>query len=177
MTGEATTMTRSEYARYRGVSAPLVTKWGHRGRLVVDEAGRVVVAASDRLLDATADPARAGVLRPRGRATPMPTSDPIAPLRDAKLRSELAAAERAERENAVRAGELVPVAPLAALIERLLRDTALALDAIPHRAAVRLGIDVRVATDALEDEIRTVSADLAASVRRIAAQIGGSTAQ
>lgn len=163
-------MLRSEYARYRGVSPAMVTKWGHRGRLVIDGNGRVVVASSDALLNGTADPARAGVLRPRGQAS-ITAADPIAPLRNAKLRSELAAAERAERENALRAGELVPVGPLTALVERLLRDTAQALDAIPHRAAVRLGVDVRVATDALEDEIRTVSADLAAGVRRIAAQI------
>lgn len=176
MTAEATTMRKGEYARYRGVSPALVSRWRARNRIVIDGNGRVCVAASDALLNATADPARAGELRPRGQASPTSAADPIAPLRNAKLRSVLAGAARLERENAVRAGELVPVAPLAALIERLLRDTAQALDAIPHRAAVRLGIDVRVATHALEDEIRTVSADLAAGVRRIAAQISDGAA-
>lgn len=41
-------MTKAEYARYRGVTRGAVTRAASRGRVVLDERGRVMVEASNR---------------------------------------------------------------------------------------------------------------------------------
>lgn len=48
-------MTRTEYAKHRGISQPMVTKHGHSGRLIFSDDGLVDVRKSDVLIDANLD--------------------------------------------------------------------------------------------------------------------------
>ncbi|MBM3114269.1 hypothetical protein [Jeongeupia naejangsanensis] len=52
-------LTKSAFAKLRGYSRAYVTQLGNAGRLVLDDEGLVLVAESDRLIAATADPSRA----------------------------------------------------------------------------------------------------------------------
>ncbi|WP_374979252.1 terminase small subunit [Pseudomonas solani] len=54
-------ITKSEYAARIGVSKAYISKLAKQDRLVLDEAGRVDVEATDALLAETADPSKAGV--------------------------------------------------------------------------------------------------------------------
>lgn len=54
-------ITKSEYAARIGVSKAYISKLAKQDRLVLDEAGRVDVRATDALLAETADPSKAGV--------------------------------------------------------------------------------------------------------------------
>lgn len=54
-------LSKSEFAAARGWSKPYVSKLAKQGRLVVNAAGKVDVAATDALLSATADPSKTGV--------------------------------------------------------------------------------------------------------------------
>lgn len=51
-------MTQVEYAEHRGVAKSYITKLKKEGRLVLDSSGLVDVAASDRKVASTSDPAR-----------------------------------------------------------------------------------------------------------------------
>jgi hypothetical protein len=53
-------VTQSEYARMRGYSRQNVGQYKDQGRLVLAPDGKVDVDASDRLINATRDPARGG---------------------------------------------------------------------------------------------------------------------
>lgn len=69
------TMRKGEYARHRGVTAAMVSHWVNAGRLVLTADGRVDVAASDRALQESLDPARGGKGgKPNGRRDLSPAS-------------------------------------------------------------------------------------------------------
>lgn len=53
-------LTKSAYATARNWSKPYVSKLAKQGRLVLNEAGLVDVAASDRLITKTSDPSKGG---------------------------------------------------------------------------------------------------------------------
>lgn len=61
MSGDVKThMSQAEYARHRDVVRSTVTVWKGKGLLVLDEEGRIDVAASDRLIDARPETYRGG---------------------------------------------------------------------------------------------------------------------
>jgi hypothetical protein len=69
----AKTMTVTEYAGHRGVSQPLISRWKSQGRLVLDSSGRILVRASDLVLDQDMHPTKGG------RAGSRAASEPAAP--------------------------------------------------------------------------------------------------
>lgn len=54
-------MSKSEFAAHKGWSKPYVSKLAKQGRLVLTVDGKVDVAATDALLERTADPSKTGV--------------------------------------------------------------------------------------------------------------------
>jgi hypothetical protein len=60
MNAEPARVSKSEYARMRGVSSSYVSKLHRQNRLVVDDRGLVIVQMTDTLVQATRDPARGG---------------------------------------------------------------------------------------------------------------------
>lgn len=110
-------MSRSEYARARGISSTQVTRLVRKGRLVLDERGRVIVAASDALREKLRDPTRGGVggspVTAAERA-PFPAGATLGAQTAASMSlTDAARAEKIERwrllqlEVAERAGRLV----------------------------------------------------------------------
>lgn len=129
-------VTLKQFAKLLDVSPGYITELKQAGRLVLDDAGRVLVDASRRLIRETADPAKAGV---RGRhaarrgkpaaaasagvpvpdVSPVPAEDADAlalpPMDPIALRRARALAEKAEaevrdalRRERVEIGQLLP---------------------------------------------------------------------
>jgi hypothetical protein len=168
-----TEMSQSDYADARGWSAAYVTKLKKHGRLVLTPSGKVNVEASDRLIEATRDPARGGDRRPGvgqeqgGEPGALQPAAPGAPragagefqsYKEAARRERIAKARIAELELAEKAGELVRKSEVAEAIFGLSRQAMEALDALPDRLASQL---------AAETDVTRVHALLAESARKI----------
>ena len=189
MTGEVQGVTRAEFARLRGCSAPYVTKLGHQGRLVLTETGLIDVAKTVALLDATDDPARGGDRT--GKATPPPappapaarvpaaTAAGVVPVgaqpslaggsgdspayRNAATRERIAKARLAELDLAEKAGNLVRRDEVEAAVFGLARQAQEALDAIADRLSTQLAAesDPALVHKMLATELRLVKQQIA----------------
>jgi phage terminase Nu1 subunit (DNA packaging protein) len=110
-------MSQSEYARARGVSRQLVSRWKKQGRLVVTDDGQVDVQASDRVLRDVLDPTRGGdrtgkraaaIDQAAADAGAVVTEDgQVMSLEEARRRELASRAIKQELETAQLQGELV----------------------------------------------------------------------
>jgi hypothetical protein len=164
----AKTMTVTEYAGHRGVSQPLISRWKSQGRLVLDSSGRILVRASDLVLDQDMHPTKGGRSGSRAASEPVAAPAPPSDERDPKGEGDelsLANAARLEKVQKVRllhmeieekAGNLVSRAD----VERTAFDLArrgqealmgiadrlspqLAAESDPHRVHVLLSDELR----------------------------------
>lgn len=167
-------MTQTEYAKARGWSASYVSKLKREGRLVTTPAGLVNVAATDRLLKVTTDPARGGdrtaapkqehphgVESPAGAASGQRGGsardlEGDAGYRLAATRERMAKAQTAELELAELAGALVRRDDVERLVFALAREAMDKLMTMPIRVAGQLATesDPRRCAQLLEEEIR-----------------------
>lgn len=192
MTGEVQGVTRAEFARLRGCSAPYVTKLGHQGRLVLTASGLIDVAKTVALLDATDDPARGGDRTGKAAPAPTPPAAPAAPAarvpaaaagggvpvpasqpqatapgdspayRNAATRERIAKARLAELELAEKAGNLVRRDEVEAAVFGLARQAQEALDGIADRLSTQL---------AAESDPARVHKMLSAELRQVKQQL------
>jgi hypothetical protein len=148
MSGETAFLSRSEFAAQQGWSPSYVTKLGKQGRLVFDQAEKLIdVAATLARLRRTEDPAKSAVrdhhaaARVGKHVTPLvqhsappnaekPPTDSDPKYWGNKTRREGALAELAELELAKKRGELVERAQVESMAYgagRMLRDAVLGL--------------------------------------------------
>lgn len=141
-------LSKSEFAAHKGWSKPYVSKLAKQGRLAMTADGKVDVAATEALLQRTADPSKTGVAERHQRervergvtAHLIPTAPPLESLPDsedegidfqkARARREHYLARLAENEARKSDGELVEreaVENAAFATGRLLRDLLLGL--------------------------------------------------
>lgn len=175
-------VSKSEYARLRGVSTSYVSKLGRQNRLVLDERGLVIVQMTDTLVNATRDPARGGdrtgkrseraayaspdagnSAPPSAGAGPAPS-----PQSESMSLSEAARAEKIERtrklrlEVAEQAGQLLRRDEVEAETFKRARQGQEALMALKDRLPPLLATetDVRAIDALLDTEFRHVIAVL-----------------
>lgn len=153
-------MSRGEYARHRGVSAPTITQFGHEGRLIETADGKINVAETDALLATSLDPARGGDRTDKGLH---PNSTNAADYLAAKTRRELAMAAKAGLEAEHLAGRLVSVEEVEREAFTAARQAQESLLAIPDRLASMLAAESDPAKthQLLSDEIRRVVSAIA----------------
>lgn len=138
-------LSKSEFAARKGWSRPYVSKLGKQGRLVLADDGRVDVAATEQLLQESADPSKTGVaerhqrdrvqkgvtehIKPDASITE-PQQSGVYDFQKARAQREFFLAQLAESEARKSAGELVErqaVEHAAYATGRLLRDLLLGL--------------------------------------------------
>lgn len=160
-------LSKSEYAKHRGVSPAMVTHWTRDERIVIID-GKVDVGASDAALSATLDPARGGQKR-RARQVVRDTPNATDSYTRVRTAREAYRAKTEEMEYRKRLGELV---------ERRAYDKALtdgvspiltALDTLSARIghALAAETDVRKVQIILDDAIGVMRQDLAETLRRM----------
>lgn len=151
-----TELSQTGYADARGLSASYVSKLKRQGRLVITPSGKVNVEATDRLVDATRDPARGGDRRPpatEGKGDDAGARETAAPsagrdgrgefqtYKEAARRERIAKARIAELELAEKTGQLVRRKEVEAAIFGLSRQTMESLDALADRLASQLAAE------------------------------------
>ena len=148
-------LNQAEYARYRGVARKTVTEYKHRGLLVLNENGKVDVAASDANLDAVLDEVVGG-----DRTNPAVGANAYM---EAKTREMRARAARQELETRRRAGELLDRKAVERAAFTLARQTQEAVIAVADRLASVLAAESDAAKvhEMLSDELRSVMNDMA----------------
>lgn len=140
-------LSKSEFAARKGWSKPYVSKLGKQGRLVLADDGRVDVAATEQLLQESADPSKTAVAERHHRdrvqkgvtdhiAPDAPPTEPpqrqagVYDFQKARAQREFFLAQLAENEARKSSGELVErqaVENAAFATGRLLRDLLLGL--------------------------------------------------
>lgn len=169
-------LSKSEFAAHKGWSKPYVSKLAKQGRLAMTADGKVDVAATEALLQRTADPSKTGVAERHQRervergvtAHLIPTAPPLESPPDsedegidfqkARARREHYLARLAENEARKSDGELVEreaVENAAFATGRLLRDLLLGLPK-------QIGAELAAISDPWELERR-----LTAGLRRV----------
>jgi phage terminase Nu1 subunit (DNA packaging protein) len=133
-----TTCTKSEFAALLGKDKSYVTRLGQAGRLVIVGEGKgakVDVEASKALLAESADPSRSGSdeIKPQAPAKPVHSS-----YNDARTRNELAKAQTAELDLAVKQGKLVDAEEARLFAADLAATFRGALEILPDRLAPEL---------------------------------------
>lgn len=198
-------VTQAEFARQCGWAKSYVTALKAAGRLVMDEFGRVLVAASLRRIDETKDPNRADVAarhaaaRRRAGAPESPAPKPEAPtpnpeasaaLRDARegvvgqsyqqsrADKELYLARMARLDYERAAGQMVERAAVESAVEDVLVTLRQALDQIPHRLApVLVGQDIDAIRLQLRTEIDSVRTALVANFKAGLRELAGESVE
>ncbi|ASL26994.1 terminase small subunit [Azotobacter chroococcum] len=186
-------LSKSEFAAHKGWSKPYVSKLAKQGRLAMTADGKVDVAATEALLQRTADPSKTGVAERHQRervergvtAHLIPTAPPLESPPDsedegidfqkARARREHYLARLAENEARKSDGELVEreaVENAAFATGRLLRDLLLGL---PKQIGAELAaisdpweLERRLTAGlrrALEDANRLSAADLEHAIK------------
>ena len=133
-----TLLTKSEFADLLGKDKSYVTRLGQAGRLVMVGEGRdarVDVEASKALLAQTADPSRAPETHDKGKAVPKVAHTTY---NDARTRNELAKAQNAELDLAVKLGMLVDAEESRLFAADLAATFRAALEVLPDRLAPEL---------------------------------------
>lgn len=133
-----TTCTKSEFAALLGKDKSYVTRLGQAGRLVMVGEGKgakVDVEASKALLAESVDPSRSGSdeSKPQVAARPVHSS-----YNDARTRNELAKAQTAELDLAVKLGKLVDADEARLFAADLAASFRGALEILPDRLAPEL---------------------------------------
>lgn len=172
------TVSKSEFARLRGVSPAMVTKWIKAGRLVLTADGRRVnAAASLQRIAAGADPSRGGVggHGPIGEAFP-PASVDVGPA--PRQRATFNEVRTAREAYNVKQAELDYRERLGELVERDRYDRAIIDGVAPIMAALdtlsaRLGpalaaeSDARKVQNMIDAEVAAIRREMADTLRRM----------
>lgn len=174
-------MSKSEYARSRGISPTQVSRLAKKGRLVLDERARVIVAASDALRAQLRHPTRGGVggspAAAAGRAPDAAGARPVASVGlESMSLADAARAEKIERtrllqlEVAEKGGQLVRRDVVEAETFRRARQAQELLMSLRERLVPLLAVesDEQAIDRMLADEFRQVLAIL--SVRAALAE-------
>ena len=175
------TMGLKAFAQHMGCAPSYVTKLKQAGRLVLDDAGRVKVAESKALIEATRDPAKRAVVdrhaSERGVALAAPTAaseegDTEAPhianpdYQAARAKREHYAALQAEADYRARIRELLDAGRVRDVLADVLTELRTQIEAIPHTLAPALAAmtdeaDVKAALVAeIESALHTASVRL-----------------
>lgn len=169
-------LTQAEYAAARGVSAAYVTKLKRQGRLVIAASGKVNVEATDRLIDATRDPARGGDRRPKDVPGDSSGGDPagagarkrqavavVGSYDDAARRERMAKAQIAELELAELSGQLIRRDQVERVIFALARKAQDALLSLSERVsgAVAAESDAFRCAEIIDAEARKIASTMA----------------
>lgn len=143
-------VTKTEYARQKGLNKSTITRWAASGRLVLDDGGRVLVAESEARLAETADPSREGVVEhhANNRGTRSGGS-PADPARDShytkrigeSARREAAMADIAEMERDEKLGRLVERSKVELALADSIVSARQALERIPDRLMIQLAAE------------------------------------
>jgi hypothetical protein len=193
-------MSKSAYARHRGVSPAMVTHWTKADRIAIVD-GKVDAFESDAMLARTLDPARGGKggksERPgsrsmNGKPGGKPNGNPagfqeqpevvdqvVAPptagatFQDARARRETFAASLAEVEFRKRVGELVELARVNAGIADMLGMVRRAVQRIPDALATQVAAegDPRKCRILMSAECERTLSDLAAAIDALPEQL------
>mgnify|MGYP000041118051 CR=1 FL=1 len=149
--GQSEAVSQSEYARRRGISEAMVSKYKSSGCLALDSDGRVLVRESDVLLADVLDPLRGG-----NRNSPA-GQDKVSYLA-AKTEEARARAAKASMEAELMAGSLVRVAEVEAEAFARARGAQELLMALPDRMSPLLAVESDPAKvhELLTDELRRV---------------------
>ena len=174
------TMRLKEFAAHLGCAPSYVTKLKQAGRLVLDESGKVKVAESIALIEATRDPAKRAVAarhaEERGATlSPPPLAeegDAEAPAianpdyQAARAKREHYAALQAEADYRAKIRELLDAGKVRAVLADVLTELRTQVEAIPHTLAPALAAMTDEATvksalvAEIESALHTASARL-----------------
>lgn len=156
-------VTRSEFARHRGVSPQRVQEWEEKGQLVTVGEGRslrVDLEASDARVNATRDPQQdlaRGARTDRGDGDVEP-GDHAELYAEFRARREKANAELAELKLAEERGRLIDRTAATSAVYDLAKRHQQGLLNLPARVsatlAARLGVDEHAVSEALEEIVR-----------------------
>lgn len=182
-------MSQGEFARHRGVSEPMVSRWKAKGYLVMTPEAKVDVAATQELLARVLDPARGGKrgATPAGAGAALQPAPAPAPARAGRAaaaasgesdadkanynlqaaRERRAKAQLAELELAREAGALVDAEEVRSQIAGRVGDARNALMQIGRRVSAQL---------ALLDNARDIEAVLDEECRRVCDVLAGARA-
>lgn len=162
----ALTLSKSAFARERGVTPAMVTFWRKKDLIVLTEDGQVDVDASNKLLDAAQDPSRGGKV---GRADTTLPEAPVATESSSKSYTDV----RTEREEWTLKSQRVEYEKMVGtLVERDAYNRALMqnlspalqrLDTISARLGARLAAetDVRKCQDMIDEEVESIRQEIA----------------
>lgn len=141
-------VSQADYARRRGVSEAMISKYKDQSRLVMQD-GMVDIEESDKLIAATQDPARGG-----DRTAEAPGEPPEGSYHELRNRELRARVIKLELENKVAAGALVnreevdreTFSRTRAAQRELLNLSDLCADLVPDelKTAVRDGVEAQV---------------------------------
>lgn len=145
------TLRLKEFAQHLGCAPSYVTKLKQAGRLVLDDAGRVKVAESQALIEASRDPSKRAVAdrhtEERGAALAVPAAelgDTEAPAianpdyQAARAKREHYAALQAEADYRAKIRELLDAGRVRAVLADVLTELRTQIEAIPHTLAPAL---------------------------------------
>lgn len=165
-----TLVSKSEYARHRGVTPAAVTYWARDGRIVLLD-GKVDRDASDAALDKTLSPIHGGKRTTAERAPEPETVGSRADLIRQKSRQSELSADLLALELRKKKGEVIDRAGHDRALLEALGPILARLDSIGSRAAPKaLGQnDLRVVQDAIDDEVTVVRQEIADTLRAMAA--------
>lgn len=170
----AATMSKSAYAKHRGVGKSAVSNWLRRDQIVLTEDGQVDVAKSDAKLGQQVDPVRG---RPVTGAVPTPVPMPATPDSDRESLHSIRARDLQERsigqalKNALMAGELVPVAAYEAKLATMIGGFCDRMAAELRDKVERLAMetDKRLVRAIVDEVVHTVRSDMASRLSATAA--------
>lgn len=178
-------VTQAEFARLIGVGRSYVTALKNAGRLVLDDAGKVLVEESKRRIAETADPGRDDV-RARWESersnsavdadeTEKTTDDPIShDYHRARAKKEHYLAEQARIEFEQQIARLVEKSDVEAAIEDVISVMRQALENMPHRTAPELvGKDLDAIRATLKQEVHGALAEMEREFTKRLNQMGG----
>lgn len=149
---------QKDYAKLRGISEAMVSKYKSGGRLVLDEQGFVLIKETDQLLSRTLDPLHGG-----DRSGKSSGREKITYL-EAKTEEARARATKATLEAEIMSGTLVRTAEVEAEAFARARGAQEVLMAIPDRIAPLL---------AAESDVGKIHALLSDELRRVCEAIAG----
>jgi hypothetical protein len=163
------TLSKSDFARHRGVSPAMVTNWKKSGRLVLTLDGQVDVKASDALLDAGNDPSRGGTVgrstkqRPQEAATAPAGGSATQSFTEVRTEREKFTLKTQELEYRIAAGEVVERSEYNRGLVANVGPTIQRIDTMDARLAARLAAetDVRKCGDMLREESISIRQEVA----------------
>lgn len=167
---ERTLVSKSEYARMKGVSPPAVTYWARDGRIVVVD-GKVDVEASDALLAKTGHPSHGGKRTDSAEVIELPAGG---------SRERLLQSQSRRADTRAQLDELDLLERKGLLVERARYDEALADGLAPvmsqfETLSARLGpklvglTDLRRIQDLIDDEVAKLREETATTLRAMIA--------